>query len=128
MSKKKLVACEECDGLCCKSVAVEIDEPETEKDWDEIRWYLFHENVIVYKDNDRDWLVEFQTPCRQLDENNKCKVYEKRPGICRKHDLETCQMNGDDEIGNPVFRTIEDLKKYLETQKDKWKNLKIFEE
>jgi len=128
MSKKKLITCEQCDALCCKSVAVEIDEPETKEDWDEIRWYLYHEDIIVYKDNDGDWLVEFQTNCKQLDKDEKCKIYEKRPKICRKHDLESCQMNGEDDIGKPVFKTVEDLNKYLEEQKEKWKNMKTFDE
>jgi len=117
--------CDECDGECCKSIAIEIDEPETKEDWDEIRWFLCHKNVLVYKDNDGDWLVEYLTDCKYLDENNKCKIYEKRPKTCREHDPESCQANGEGEIGNPVFKSVEDLEKYLKEQKKKWDDLDV---
>jgi Fe-S-cluster containining protein len=120
-----MITCEECDGKCCKDVAVEIDEPETQEDWDEIRWFLYHENIIVYKDNEGDWLIEFHTRCKHLDENNKCMIYDKRPKTCREHDVESCQVNGEGNIGEIVFRTVEDLEKYLKEQKKKWANMKI---
>lgn len=120
-----MITCEECGGECCRNVSIEIDEPETKEDWDEIRWFLYHENIIVYKDNEKDWLVEFQTKCKNLDENNKCKIYEKRPKTCREHDMETCQVNGEDDVGDPIFRTQEDVEKYLKEQKEKWANMKV---
>jgi len=112
-----MITCEECDGKCCRYIATEIDEPETKEDWDEIKWFLYHENVVVYKDNDKEWIVEFRTRCKNLDENNQCKIYDKRPQKCRDHEAESCEVNGDGKLGDPVFRNIKDVDEYLEKQK-----------
>ncbi len=59
-----MITCDNCpDSTCCRDVTVEIDEPETLEEWDEIRWMVAHKNVAVYKDNEDDWVVEFNTPC-----------------------------------------------------------------
>lgn len=112
--------CVDCNGKCCKYVAVEIDEPETKEDWEEIRWFLCHENVVVYKDNDGDWLVELRTKCKYLGENNKCGIYDNRPQKCMEHDIESCELNGDGDIGDPLFKSVEELEEYLKKQKKKW--------
>ena len=44
--------CSECDGKCCKYITVQIDEPEEEIDFEELKWFLCHENIMVYLDND----------------------------------------------------------------------------
>ena len=76
--------CIECRGKCCGYVSIEIDEPTNKEDMDDIRWYLMHKNVNVYIDEDRDWFVEFQTPCEGFD-RERCEIYDDRPKICRDH-------------------------------------------
>ncbi|MBW3004802.1 YkgJ family cysteine cluster protein [Candidatus Woesearchaeota archaeon] len=109
--------CKGCPALCCKFVAVELDEPESEKDWDEIKWMLCHENITVYKDNDGDWLVEFATNCRMLDEKNHCKIYDKRPKLCREHDPESCVTHGEGDVHIILFEKPEDVDEYRELLK-----------
>ena len=40
--------CNKCSGLCCRYFALPIDNPTTAKDYDDIRWYLCHENVVIF--------------------------------------------------------------------------------
>ncbi len=81
--------CDGCEG-CCKHVAVGIDTPEDKDDYDNIIWFLLHENVRVFVDHDNDWYLEFLTKCSALDENKLCKLYNERPNICRKYSQNEC--------------------------------------
>ena len=40
--------CDQCSALCCRYFALEIDEPETRSQFDDVGWYLVHENVVVF--------------------------------------------------------------------------------
>lgn len=110
--------CENCDGKCCKYVVIEIDEPESLEDFEDIKWYVCHKNVNVYIDEEGQWHVEFITPCEFLGEKNKCMIYEKRPQICREYDHDECTFHNDYEE-QYSFKTLEDLEKYIE---EVWKN------
>jgi hypothetical protein len=48
--------CDRCAGLCCRYFALQIDNPKTARHYDDIRWYLMHENVVVYIEN-KKWFV-----------------------------------------------------------------------
>jgi len=109
-----MVICNECDGKCCKYISVGIDEPKNKEDFDELKWFLHHKKVIVYLDEEDEWIVEFQTPCRYLDENNKCMIYDKRPDVCKEHSLDECDLNGDGESHKILLEKPEDVDKYHE--------------
>jgi Fe-S-cluster containining protein len=111
--KPKPKTCDECDGRCCKYVAIEIDVPETLEDFEDIKWYVCHENVQVYVEEDGSWNVEFLTPCRHLDENDKCTYYKKRPQICREYNQEECTFHNE---YNKIFsfKKIQDVEDYIE--------------
>ncbi len=105
-----------CDAKCCRYVAIVIDTPRSKHDFENIRWFVSHENVLVYKDKDGDWLVEFTTPCKHLD-GCMCSIYEKRPQICRDYDPESCEKKYDSpEI---EFSCIEDVDKFIEKRWNK---------
>ncbi|MCK5612259.1 YkgJ family cysteine cluster protein [Candidatus Pacearchaeota archaeon] len=106
------LTCNNCDGKCCKYVAIEIDTPETKEDFENIRWYVAHKNIIVYVDEDDVWHIEFQTTCEHLGEANKCQVYEKRPEICRQYDHDECHFHNDYEEKH-TFGNIEEIDKYI---------------
>lgn len=108
--------CKDCNGKCCKYIALELDEPTDRDDWDKIRWFLSHKNVIVYLDHDDDWIIEFQTPCKYLDKNNRCKNYENRPNICKEHDPEECEFSSGESPYQILLTCIEDLDEYLKNQ------------
>ena len=62
--------CARCTALCCNYITVELDDPEDESDFDEIRWFLLHEGTTVYRDDD-SWYVQFETRCRHLDADQR---------------------------------------------------------
>ena len=94
--------CHECD-LCCKYICMEIDTPKTKKDFDEIRWFLLHNNVWIYIDHDSSWNIQFNTKCKQL-KNGLCGIYKKRPQICREHSHKECEKNGEGEPHKTLFK------------------------
>ena len=60
-----LVVCTEC-GKCCTYVSVGINEPSSVRNASDILWYLYHEQVSIYRDGDGEWSVVFETRCRHL--------------------------------------------------------------
>ena len=102
--------CHKC-GACCKYVTVMLDDPEEKVDWEEMRWFLAHNNVKIYKE-DGEWYVEFKSPCKYLIDN-KCAIYDKRPDVCKDHDPSEC-----DSIDEPFdyeldFETLEEFDAWL---------------
>ncbi len=114
MSKEKIKdKCWKC-GNCCKYVAVEIDKPKTKKDFEDIKWYVCHKNVNVFVDENNIWYVEFLTKCEFLDENNLCKIYNKRPKICKKYNPDECIKNGQGSGEKLKFSHLEQIEKYIQ--------------
>ena len=89
------VPCVEC-GLCCAYVAIDIDHPLTVKRATEALWFLYHEHVSLFFDGD-DWTLQFETPCRQQREDNRCRIYPSRPHICRELSSRSCEVNSPHE-------------------------------
>lgn len=54
-----------------------------------------HKNVNVYIDEEGEWHLEFLTPCEFLGEGNKCKIYDKRPEICKEYNHDECTFYND---------------------------------
>ena len=107
--------CALCTGLCCRYVALEIDKPETKKDFDDIRWYVAHRGVSVFVDRGR-WYIEFRSKCKYLTDDYKCAIYEKRPTICRRHSTENCEFGGGPDH-DMLFKTPEQIEEYYEELK-----------
>jgi len=105
--------CDKCNGMCCRYIATSIDEPTTEDEYEYIRWFLLHEKVTVYIDDEDDWYLEFLTPCKMLGEDNKCQYYEERPNICREYSTENCELYGEGDAFKVKFRTLEEFEAYM---------------
>ena len=87
-----LVECTEC-ARCCTYVGVGINDPATPRLATDVLWYLYHERVSVYRDDDGEWSVLFETRCRNLRDDRRCDVYAARPHICRGFDNRSCDVN-----------------------------------
>ena len=88
MAKK--VQCEKCTGMCCRYFALPIETPENKDDFDDIRWYLCHKDVTVFVE-DGEWYINIKNKCKHLsDHDNRCKIYTKRPNICRGYRHDDC--------------------------------------
>jgi len=123
MEPEKAKTCDECDALCCKHVAMEIDAPEELEDFENLKWFVCHENVNVFVDEDNIWHIEFLTPCEHL-EGNKCGIYDKRPEICREHNHDECLFHAGDAYKELyTFKKIEDVEDYIENVFKKGKHV-----
>ena len=107
--------CTECSAECCRYVATEIDKPTDKNDYDNVRWYLMHDNINVFIDNTDKWYIEFQTPCSHLDVDNKCRVYERRPVICAEHGVDdgVCEFFGEDAPYKVCFKNETEFEGYM---------------
>ena len=109
-----LKLCTEC-GKCCTYVSVGIDEPRSVRQATDILWYLYHENVSVYRDGDGEWSVVFETRCRNLQPDLLCGIYPERPLICRDFDNTTCEVN--DPVGGRTFEAPGEFLEYLKARR-----------
>jgi len=105
--------CGRCIALCCRYFAMEIDAPEEPDDFENLRWYVLHENVAIFIDDDV-WYLQVFSKCVWLRDDNKCGNYENRPTICREYSDDHCDYDGAES--DETFRTIEELEAY----RDRW--------
>ncbi|MBD3242136.1 MAG: hypothetical protein GF331_16210 [Chitinivibrionales bacterium] len=118
-----LETCKRCGAHCCRHVAMHIDTPTCKRDYDNIRWFLMHENVNILVDHENDWLVEFITPCANLKSDNTCGRYEQRPRVCRTYPApdEECEFTGTGKSHRLRFASSEQFERYLTRKKIKWR-------
>jgi Fe-S-cluster containining protein len=105
--------CTSC-GLCCSYVAIEIDSPVTVKQATQLLWYVYHEGISLYV-NDDDWMVQFDTTCVHLQPDYRCGVYETRPHICREFSEQDCEVNTGDD-GRTFYTASEFLEHLAQTR------------
>jgi len=114
-SAAPLVECTEC-ALCCTYVAVGINPPTTPRLATDVLWYLYHEHIYVYVDEDGEWSVVFETRCRNLGSDRRCAVYADRPHICRGFDNRSCEVNAPAQ-GDLTFREPAEFLAWLEQRR-----------
>jgi len=103
--------CDSCAALCCRYFALPIDNPESKKDFDNIRWYLVHENVVVFVEK-KQWYIGIMNRCKNLQTDNRCGIYETRPAICRSYSTDNCDYHGGDYGYERLFTSAEGLWTY----------------
>lgn len=104
--------CDHCTAKCCRYYALPIETPKTRKDFDYIRWYLLHGETTVFIE-EGSWYLLVHTPCKHLQADNRCGIYETRPRICREYTTDNCEFE-DDWIYERYFETSEQVEEYME--------------
>lgn len=104
--------CDHCTAKCCKYFALPIDTPTERQDFDYIRWYLLHNGASVFVD-EGTWYLLVHSPCRHLQADNRCGIYETRPQICRDYTTDKCEYE-DDWVYEQYFETPEQVEEYME--------------
>jgi len=107
------VLCEQCAALCCRYFALPIDNPTEANDYDNIRWYLMHESVVVFVEK-KQWYIGIMTRCKNLQPDNRCGIYLERPRICRKYTTDNCDYHGAQYDYEHLFTSSEQLRAYAE--------------
>ena len=110
--KTNKVHCHLCTALCCRYYAMSIDTPEDVDDYDNIRWYLSHQNSHVFVE-DGDWYLNVFNPCKYLTEDHRCGNYEMRPAICREYKTHSCELTGDDYGYELHFTSDKQMEEYM---------------
>lgn len=110
---KMTPACTKCTGLCCRYIALPLDNPEDWKDYDDIRWYLCNEHTSVFVE-DGQWYLNVNNKCRYLSEqDHRCQLYGMRPKICRGYDTDNCDLTGGDYGYELHFTTDTQMEEYM---------------
>jgi hypothetical protein len=91
---------------------LQIDTPRSRSDFEQLRWYIAHEKVSIFKEK-RKWFLEVGNGCRFLTGDHECSIYEKRPDVCREHDTETCERDNDLFDHELFFDELEALDSYI---------------
>ena len=90
--KTKKILCNKCTGLCCRYFALPTETPEDKEDYDDIRWYLCHEDITVFVE-DGDWYLNVKNKCAHLsDKDYKCDIYKTRQKKCKGYKTNDCDM------------------------------------
>jgi len=109
----------ECGSKCCRYITVEIESPVKNKtNRDEMRWYLFHENIHLLRE-DGSWYLQIDTRCGQLGDDGLCKTYEDRPKVCREYETKGCDYHGGPNDKQKLISTAEQWEAYLAQRKRK---------
>ena len=105
--------CDQCSALCCRYFVLEIDAPQTRQQYDDIRWYLVHQNVFVFIEK-KKWYLGVYSRCKHLQADNRCGIYETRPRICREYSTDNCDYHGGEYDWEVLFSSAEQLWAYAE--------------
>jgi uncharacterized protein len=106
-------SCKKCTGLCCRYFALQLDTPQDWDEFDDIRWYLSHENTTVFVEEGK-WYLNVLNKCRYLSEKDyRCTNYEIRPKICRKYDTDGCDLTGDGYEYEMQFLNDKQMEEYM---------------
>jgi Fe-S-cluster containining protein len=117
MTKNKTVMnCEGCT-LCCEYATIELSEPKTKMDLEEIKWFLLH-NIMILIDGDGSWNVVINNKCIALNKEGLCDIYDLRPDICRKYAHEECERYEDSEFikEKKIIKTLDEFEAYLNSE------------
>jgi Fe-S-cluster containining protein len=101
--------------LCCRYFALPIDNPDTRRDYDNIRWYLLHEKVVIFIESGQ-WYIGILNRCKQLQSDNRCGIYLTRPAICRSYTTDNCDYHAGDYGYDQLFTSAEGLWEYAERE------------
>ncbi|TWT62613.1 YkgJ family cysteine cluster protein [Rubinisphaera italica] len=106
--------CDHCTAKCCRYFALPIDTPDSREELENLRWYLLHDNVSIFVDEET-WYLMVHTTCKKLRDDNLCGIYETRPQICRDYSTDNCEYDGEG-CYDQLFETAEQMGEYTEAR------------
>lgn len=117
--------CDRCTAHCCRYFALQLDTPETKRDFEDLRWYLLHHDCEIWV-QDGDWHLQINRPCKALGADHRCMIYDDRPEICREYTTDECDWHGGDYDYEHHFTHADQIaefaRNYLAAQRRKPKN------
>ena len=105
---------------CCTYVAIEIDTPDTMKEYYYIVWYLYHQGVSIFVDWESNWYIKFETRCEHLTPLGICDSYSSRPIICKDFEWRECENHVKNEPADKwLFETSDQFLGWFEKKRPK---------
>ncbi len=108
--------CKKCNARCCRYYCFQIDSPDTFEEFDNIRWYLMHDNTTVHIDLAGDWYIKVDNRCKNLVEppggGHACKDYANRAFVCRQLSPARCDFARGHYSYEELFTTPQELEVY----------------
>lgn len=115
MSKKtSKKECMDCGGFCCENLAMTIGRPENKEEVEDLMWQLHFDTVKVYIHR-RRWYLWVKGKCIYLSSKGRCKIYDRKPEKCKKHNPPDCEHFGN--FWDILISTPDELKQYLKSKK-----------
>ncbi|HMO13330.1 MAG TPA: YkgJ family cysteine cluster protein [Pirellulaceae bacterium] len=104
--------CNHCDAKCCRYFALPIDRPKSIRDFEFIRWFILHDRVSLFVE-DQTWYLMVHTPCTKLLPDNRCGIYQNRPTICHEYSTDDCEFEANFTFER-YFETAEQIAEFCE--------------
>lgn len=123
--EKNKLLCNNCDK-CCRYIALEIDKPTTQHEYDQVRWFLLHNHIMVFIDEGKWYLYISGVECSNLGKDGLCNDYQNRPQVCRNYDQKDCDRSDDVKFYDVLFRDENDFLKWLKKHNKKIKTHNMF--
>lgn len=102
--------CDYCTAKCCRYFALPIEEPLNFNDFEYLRWFIMHDRASLFVEDDI-WYLLVHTPCKHLQNNHRCGIYETRPLICREYSTDDCEYD-DSYTYDTYFESSEQIMEY----------------
>ncbi len=102
--------CDYCTAKCCRYFALPIEEPLNFNDFEYLRWFIMHDRASLFVEDDI-WYLLVHTPCKHLQKNHQCGIYETRPLICREYSTDDCEYD-DSYTYDTYFESSEQIMEY----------------
>ncbi|MCE9547494.1 MAG: YkgJ family cysteine cluster protein [Planctomycetia bacterium] len=106
------VLCDHCTAKCCKYFALPIETPESESDFEYLRWYVMHGEVSIFCE-EQTWYLMVHNRCDHLQGDNRCGIYHTRPQICREYSTVDCEYE-DDWVYERYWENAQQIAEYSE--------------
>ncbi len=120
-----MIDCSECinhkklPSACCQDVTIRLNETDQGNLswWGEMRWMVAHEKVSIAREIETsEWVVIFETPCSKLSPEGRCTIYTTRPKICFEYSAQSCVINGEGDIYDLHFHSMEEVDAYIKEE------------
>lgn len=103
-------SCQGCPSLCCRDLVLPIDKPKTPDDVEELKWHVQYDTVSVFVRTHR-WYLLIEGRCQYLSGDSLCRIYDRRPARCRRHNPPGCERFAD--FYDVLIESPEELEEYL---------------
>ena len=108
--------CRGCPALCCKGLVMPIEKPKNRAEIEELEWHVQYRTVRAFIRSHR-WYLLVEGDCMYLDENNLCRIYERRPQKCREHNPPECERFG--PFYDEMLSTPEQVEHYFKRERER---------